>query len=128
MTEETHQFHVDSVWTGTSEGDGTLRSSGGETAYGLPNDLGGKFGRTNPEELLLQSLAACYSLTLAYLAERRRLPVSRIDLSVDGDVIRQPGGTLKLTAVRITPRIETQNADESQRQAIMDAAHKAEQY
>jgi peroxiredoxin-like protein len=128
LAEELHHFTVNSVWTGDSNGDGTVSNSGAAVSYGLPGSLGGAAGRTNPEELLMSSVAACYSITLAVLAERRKLPVSRIEVTVEGDVIRQPGGTLKFVAMRLKPRITLNSADESQIKVTHDFAHKAEQY
>ncbi len=74
------------------------------------------------------AVAACYSLTFSILAERRRIPLSGIQMTVEGDVQRQPGGTLKFLAIRLAPRITLEGADEAQTQAARDSAHKAEQY
>src|SRR5258708_48918 len=128
MSEELHSFTIKSVWTGDSNGDGVVTPSGGAISYGLPEGLGGAAGRTNPEELLMCSIAACYSLTLAVLAERRKLPVSQIETAVEGDVIRQPGGTLKFIAMRLKPKITLNSSDEGHLKATHDFAHKAEQY
>jgi len=128
MSEEKHLFHLQSVWVGDSEGDGTLLADGRTLEYGLPPQFGGRPGRTNPEELLLSAIAGCYSATLAVLAERRRLPITRIDLSVEGEVVRQQGGMLRFRAIRLAPQIRLEGGDEAQRQAALDAAHKAEQY
>lgn len=128
MSEEKHLFHLTSVWLGDSDGDGTLTADGWTLEYGVPPQLGGRPGRTNPEELLLGALAACYSATLAYLAERRRLPVARIDIALEGEIVRQLGGTLKYRAIRLSPKITLEGDDEAQRKAVLDAAHKAEQY
>src|SRR6266567_4549761 len=128
MSEDLHSFTIKSVWTGDSNGDGALSPSGATIPYGLPEGMGGGAGRTNPEELLMCSVAACYSLTLAVLAERRKLPISRIETAVEGDVIRQPGGTLKFIAMRLRPKITLNSSDEGHIKATEDFAHKAEQY
>src|SRR5437764_5919386 len=128
MPEEIHEFTIHSVWEGDSDGGGQASGAGGEIAYGLPEGLGGAGGRTNPEELLMCSVAACYSITLAVLAERRKLPISRVDLTVSGEVVRQPGGTLKFVSIRLSPKITLSSSDESHVAAAKDFAHKAEQY
>ena len=74
------------------------------------------------------SVAACYSMTLAVLAERRKLPISRIETAVEGDVIRQPGGTLKFIAMRLKSKITLNSSDEAHVKATQEFAHKAEQY
>lgn len=128
MSEELHSFTISSAFTGDSSGDGSVTNSGGAIEYGLPVALGGAAGRANPEELLMCSVAGCYSLTLAYLAERRKLPVSRIDVSIEGDIVRQPGGTLKFVAMRLKPRVTLDSSDPAQIQTLRDFAHKADQY
>lgn len=128
MSEEKHLFRVESIWTGNSDGDGHLKGEGFALDYGVPPQLGGKPGRASPEGLLLAALASCYSATLAFLAERRRLPVTRIEIPVEGDVVRQPGGTLKFTVIRLKPRIYVVSDSEAHHNAIIECAHKAEQY
>jgi peroxiredoxin-like protein len=128
MSEDLHQFHLQSVWKGNSQGDGTITVNGRTLDYGIPEALGGEAGRSNPEEMLLGAVASCYSMTLAILAERRRLPITQIDLACEGDVHRQPGGTLKYTAIRLAPTITMPGGDEAQVKAATDFAHKAEQY
>ena len=129
MSEEKHLFESKSVWTGNSDGNGTLTLHSGQTLdYGVPEDLGGKAGRSNPEEMLLSAVVSCYSITLALLAERRRLPITHIEVTGEGDVVRQPDKTLKFTAIRLFPRILLASADEAHGKQAEDFAHKAEKY
>jgi peroxiredoxin-like protein len=128
MPEEQHRFALRSTWTGNSNGDGALAGAGGTLDYGPPPAFGGKPGRTNPEELLMGAVASCYSITLAILAERRRLPITRIEMECEGEVVRQVGGTLKFVSIRLSPRLTLTGNDPSQIQAATDAAYKAEQY
>ena len=129
MSEEKHLFRLNSVWIGNSDGDGTLTTAwGGQVAYGVPEELGGKPGRTNPEELLLSAVVSCYSITLALLAERRRLPLTRLEVTAEGEVVRQPDRTLKYTAIRLAPKMVLASSEEAQRQAALDCAQKAEVY
>ena len=129
MNEEKHRFRVNSVWTGNGNGDGTLMAEDGRRlGYGRPPEMGGVPGRTNPEELLLGAVASCYSLTLAILVERRRLPVNKIEVAAEAEVVREPGGTLKYTAIHLRPRITLTGNDEAQQKAVLDFAQKAEVY
>jgi peroxiredoxin-like protein len=129
MSEERHIFRVSSVWTGNSDGDGVSEAGTGvRTEFGIPPATGGKEGRTNPEELLLNAVVACYSITLALLIERKRLAPHQIEVAAEGDLVRQPDRTLKFTAIRLKPRILAAGADEAQRQTLLDLAHKAERY
>ena len=129
MSEEKHCYTLQSAWTGDSDGDGTITTSwGGAVDYGVPADLGGKAGRSNPEEMLLASVTACYSITLSLLAEKRRLPLCRIEVRSEGEVVRQPDKTLKFTAIRLFPRLILKAANEEQQNAAQTMAHKAEVY
>jgi peroxiredoxin-like protein len=126
---EAHKFTLRSVWTGNGDGDGTLTTEWGDTRdYGRPEEMGGKPGRSNPEEMLICSVAACYSITLALLAERRRLPLTQIHVTAEGEVVRQPDQTLKFTRIDLYPELTLANEDEKQIATAIDAAHKAEVY
>jgi peroxiredoxin-like protein len=127
MSEDRHTFRVESVWTGNSDGDGAaIAGTGVRTDFGVPPEMGGKVGRTNPDELLLTAVVACYSITLALLIERKRLAPPRIEVEAEGDVVRQPDRTLKFTAIRLKPRIVVETADENVHRTLLDLAHKAE--
>lgn len=125
---EVHTFDVESIWTGDSDGDGLMRGPDFTLEYGRPAQLGGAEGRTNPEELLVAAVVSCYSITLAGMAEGRRLPVSRVDVAAEGDVERGQNRRLVFTAIRLRPRIYTTATDEVQQNKIIDAAHRAEGY
>lgn len=127
MERETHQFRVTSVWTGNSDGDGVLTGEDvRRTEYGVPEGLGGSAGRSNPEEMLVSAVAACYSITLALLAERRRLPLTRIEVSAVGEVVRQPDRTLKFTRIHLTPVLTVGDVDQRQKATLLECAHQAE--
>jgi peroxiredoxin-like protein len=128
MSEERHLFHLKSVWTGNSDGDGRIIADTGSIDYGVPALLGGKAGRSNPEEMLLAAVASCYSITFALLAERRSLPVTEIHVEAQGAVERQPDRSLKFTSIRLHTRIRMEGADETQRKATLEASQRAEKY
>ena len=129
MSDDAHQFQIEASWSGDSEsGTGYVSGSAGETPLDFPVHLGGKAGRANPEELLMEAVAGCYILTLITVAERRKVPVSSIKVSANGQVVRQAGGTLKFVSLQLRPRITLMAVDESQQSAARDLAHKAELY
>jgi peroxiredoxin-like protein len=128
VSEDKHIFRLTSEWSGPSTGDGRLDGDGYALEYGLPESLGGSPGRSNPEEMLLGAVAACYSMTFAILAERRKLAVSSISVGCEAEVVKQPGGTLKYVSITLRPVISMSGADEAQVKSATDFAHKAEQY
>lgn len=128
MPEELHTFTMHSVWTGDADGDGVMSCNGYDVAYGRPEQLGGKPGRPNPEDMLLASVVACYSITFSVLAERRRIPIAKVEVDAEADVVRQLSGTLKYKAIRLRPRITLNEGDNAHASTALDSAHKAEQY
>lgn len=125
--EETHIFTLESAWTGDSDGSGMLAMEDRYWEYGRPTQLGGEDGRSNPEEMLLGAVASCYSITLAGLAERKGLVLSRLLVRAEGDVVRQPDRSLKFSAIRLHPEI-TLEEDESAAAEADRLAHRAEAY
>jgi peroxiredoxin-like protein len=129
MTEERHRFTLQSAWYGDSDGDGTLTLDGGSVVeYGVPAALGGKANRTNPEQLLLAAVVACYSITLALLIEKRRLSVEFIETMAEGDVARQPDRSLTFVSIRLRPRLTLPDGDETKRKSLEDLAQRAERH
>jgi peroxiredoxin-like protein len=130
MSDEQHDFHLTGDWTENSNGDGTVTFDwGGTLSYGVSVSLGGKAGRSNPEEMLIAAVVSCYSITLALLIEKRRLtPAPRIEMDADGVMIRNPDRTLKFTELHLKPKIYAAHFDAVAQEKIVEMAHKAEQY
>lgn len=128
MSEEKHIYRVTGNWFGGEGGSGTLGLSSGETSFDFPPDLEGKPGHTNPEELLVSAVIACYTLTLTFLAERRKIAVESISVAAEGEVERQPDRSLKFTKLLLKPKIVLSGDDEMARARILDLAQKAEHY
>ena len=128
MEEERHYFDVKSIWAGDSDGDGKLIAENREMEYGRPACLNAKPGRTNPEELLVESVVACYSITFAILAEKKRLPISHFEVSAQGEIVRQPDRSLKYTAIHIKPKITLESADPAVQKSAIDAAYRTDKY
>lgn len=128
MSQETHEFVISSTWTGDPDGDGHMTLTGVGFPYGRPECLGGKAGRTNPEELLVSAVVSCYAITVALLFEKRRLPVTGFEVGATGTIVREANGRLKFTAIELRPRVELKEDDEKMAAAVRDMAVKAEDY
>lgn len=84
-------FSVSAEWTGDSNSVGSLQSSGGlHCQFAVPTDFGGPGGCPSPEEMLLAALASCYVITIAYMAELKKLPLKKQAIQVQGLVERDP--------------------------------------
>lgn len=84
-------FHAEAEWTGDSEAIGTLRTPAGlHSPIAIPREFGGPGDASNPEELLLGALCACYAMTLAYLSETKKLPLKAHNVLAKGHLRRDP--------------------------------------
>lgn len=86
-----HRYGVRSRWLGRRD----LRlEAPGKSALHVttPPEFGGSDPHVwSPEELLVGSLATCYELTLAAVAERRRLPLRSARVDATGHLERKNG-------------------------------------
>lgn len=96
-----HQILTVSVGRPRNEGELTL---GGERLrYSAPASLNGKGVGTNPEELLISAVGACFSLTLAAILSVRKLPAASLEVAVDGVVAHGPA--LEFRSVTVHPSV-----------------------
>jgi len=124
---DTHVIKMRCNWEhGYPEGHGMMIGGAGETEYGIPLELGGAPGRTNPEEMLLGAVMACNAITYAALAARRGLEVTGYSMAGEIDIVTQPGGSLKVSAIRLMPEI-TIHGDDAALALAGDLTSKAEQ-
>jgi organic hydroperoxide reductase OsmC/OhrA len=105
MSEE-HLFSVaasfvDDTKEGTvANGDGTF-----STRYTGAPALGGKGGATNPEELLLSAVGACFANTWAIFIAKLKLPIAVASVDAACAVTADPAGGFHVTAITLTPKI-----------------------
>jgi organic hydroperoxide reductase OsmC/OhrA len=105
MSEE-HVYRVSSSWNPVGkEGHLTSGSDMLATPFGAAPSLGGRADRTNPEELLLSALAACFvqywSIFLAKLKVPIETPVLEGSLELDKD----PAGGYRVAKVVLVPHV-----------------------
>lgn len=101
-----HSFTASVTWDAT-ERSGSLESGSGHlaTAFGGAPSLGGRTDRTNPEELLLGALLACFVQTWAIFLAKLRLPVEspRVDGTLELGV--DPAGGYRVTAIHLSAHV-----------------------
>lgn len=83
-----------------SNGDGTFSAP----FSGAPS-LGGKTGVTNPEELLLSSLLACFSQTWAIFLAKLKVPIEepRVDGALELD--KDPAGGYRVVTIALEAHV-----------------------
>jgi peroxiredoxin-like protein len=117
------RFRVGVAWEG-----GRLTSVSSPEKPGLavatpPEFQGGLPGIWSPEDLLVASVASCYSVTLAAIAERREIPLYALHVSGTGHVTKRDDGSFGFVAIELTAALQT--APELL-EAAERAAHQAE--
>ncbi len=129
MSIEKHTFRIEGLWAGNSDGDGELHTECNEVwNFGVPEQTGGKPGRSNPEELLLGAVVSCYCITLSIWAEKRRLPLVKMEVDASCDLERQADRSLQIVRIDIKPRLTLTSTDERTAAIAMDTAYKAESH
>ncbi|MCL8208763.1 MAG: OsmC family protein [Actinomycetia bacterium] len=116
-------FTIAAAWAGTGpEGEGAIRAGDQQIRYSAPASMGGKGVGTNPEELLLSAVTACYSATLYRVLTSRRLPVARLALRADGLVENYPDAA-RFSRIVVHPTVE--GGDPARTVEYEAAAHRA---
>lgn len=86
-----------------------------EFKHGIP-------GVWSPEDLLVGSVATCFVVTLLAVAERREVPLRRLEVGATGEVTQRPDGRFGFTEVRLAVRLRTDPGLEAEAVAAADAA------
>jgi organic hydroperoxide reductase OsmC/OhrA len=88
-----------------------------------PEFKNGVAGVWSPEDLLVASVASCYTVTLVAVAERRELPLHELHVSGTGHLTNRDDGRFGFVAIELTVAIRT---DEDAIEAIERTAQYAE--
>lgn len=116
-------FTSNLTWTGGRLSRGTIEAGGERVEFSVPASMGGLGAGTNPEELLLSAVGACYTATLSAILEAAQLPVVDIGVRVDGTVSDHPGPAARVSQVVVNPTFR--GADAARRADYENAARKA---
>ena len=100
MSEE-HSFTATVTWD-AGERSGELASGHLTTAFGGAPSLGGRADRTNPEELLLGALLACFVQTWAIFLTKLRLPVESPRVAGTLELGADPAGGYRVEKIHLS--------------------------
>ncbi len=105
MSEE-HSYRVSSSWN-PAEKQGHLTSGSGtlSTPFGGAPSLGGRADRTNPEELLVAAIAACFVQTWAIFLSKLKVPVEKPVLDGRCELEKDPAGGFRVAKLLLVPHI-----------------------
>jgi uncharacterized OsmC-like protein len=140
------QFRVANEWLGGSHNRSTIRSfygAGGEDESrtssftidaGEPNILLGHDEGANPAEALLHALAGCLTTSIVYVAAARKVPLTRIESRLEGDMdVRGALGISDdvrngFSAIRVSFEVEGDAPEEKLREVIERAKARSAVY
>jgi len=75
-----------------------------------PEFKGGLAGVWSPEDLLVASVATCFTVTLVAVLERRNLPLHDLSVTGTGHVTKRDDGRFGFVAIELTATVETEAA------------------
>lgn len=127
---KTHEYPVTINWSGGRSGSGSAQAdtSGTSVDLAVPPEFGGQGGATNPEELMTNAVAACYTMMFGIIADMQKIPVKSVETKAVGEV-EENGPQFTYTKVTIRPTITMEDgADDAARKKAEMVAEKAESY
>ena len=130
MASQLHTYTARVSWSGGREGAGSIQNDNSGQGYDLrvPTEFGGPGGALNPEELLTDAIAGCYSITYGIVANNRRIPVKGVEVQAVGTV-DQSGANFVYKSIALSPAITLgAEATDQDIATAIDMAHKADAY
>ena len=99
-------FSIAATWDSAAKR-GTLATEGGslKIAHAGAASLGGGNGATNPEELLLAAVSACFIQTWAIFLVKLQVPIERLVLDGSCEMDKDPAGGFRLTKLDLAPSV-----------------------
>ena len=127
--DETQHYSVFATWSGDGSGCGTMKLPQGELTVpiGGAKALGGCGVGTNPEELLLAGVAACFVATWAIFLKKLDVGYAEPSVSVSGELGKDPAGGYKMLSASIRARVPSPLLAEK-RAAVEKTLQLAEKY
>ena len=110
MAEE-NTYRVSAWWTHGRTGLAKCDSAPNAIHFSEAEDLGGLAGRWTPEQLLLCSLAACFTTTFEAVARSSSFDYTDLEVEVEGVVAEDKAGC-SFSKIMLRPRLTVQLQDE----------------
>ncbi len=105
MSEE-NVYRVSSSWNPMAQGGQLVSGSRTlSTPFGGASSLGGRADLTNPEELLLAALEACFVQTWAIFLAKLKVPIDRPILEGSLELDKDPAGGYRVARIDLVPNI-----------------------
>ena len=113
MTEE-HAYRVAAWWTSGRTGLAKSDSAPNAIHFTAPAEFGGLEGRWTPEELLLASIAGCYTTTVRAIAGGSEFDFTDLQVEASG-TIRKADSGYNFTQIIVRPNLKINSVEERDR-------------
>ena len=114
MSNEEHSYRVAAWWTSGRTGLAKSDSAPNAIHFTAPAEFGGLEGRWTPEELLLASVASCYTTTLRTIAGGVEFDFTDLQVEASGTVRKVDSG-YSFTQIVVRPNLKIASAEERDR-------------
>jgi organic hydroperoxide reductase OsmC/OhrA len=106
MSEGQHLFQASATWSEETK-EGRLRSGSAalDCVHTGAVELGGKGGATNPEELLMAAVSACFVQTWAIFIGKLKLPIEKPVVDAECAVEKDPAGGFWISKITVKPQV-----------------------
>jgi peroxiredoxin-like protein len=122
MSEE-HAYRVAAWWTSGRTGLAKSDSAPNAIHFTAPTEFGGLEGRWTPEELLLASIAGCYTTTLRAIAGNAQFDFTDLQVEANGTVRKTDSG-YTFSEIVVRPNLKISSIEE--REQALDLLKRAE--
>jgi len=107
-----YTYRVSAWWTSGRTGLAKCESSPNTIHFSEAAELGGLQGRWTPEQLLLCSLAGCFTTTFHEVARGAKFEFLDLEVEIEGCVRRSRTAGSSFNEILIRPRLKVQSEDQ----------------
>jgi len=107
-----YTYRVSAWWTSGRTGLAKCESSPNTIHFSEAAELGGLQGRWTPEQLLLCSLAGCFTTTFHEVARAAKFDYTDLEVEVEGNVRRSRTAGCNFEEILLRPRLTVQSDEQ----------------
>lgn len=107
-----YTYRVSAWWTSGRTGLAKCESSPNTIHFSEAAELGGLQGRWTPEQLLLCSLAGCFTTTFHDVARSAKFEFTDLEVEIEGSVRRTRSTGCNFNEILIRPRLKVHSEDQ----------------
>lgn len=109
-----YTYRVSAWWTSGRTGLAKCESSPNTIHFSEAAELGGLQGRWTPEQLLMCSLAGCFTTTFNDVARASKFDYTDLEVEIEGSVRRSRTSGCNFTEILIRPRLTVTSEEQKE--------------